>query len=252
MVWRTTTRCVAAIAVVVASVSPVHSTRSSRIVAAVGADPVDEPVDAIDRAATALLPAVRLRVPTSIVVVGDSLSWIGEGSFNTDGRTVSGALHGVGWDSVSVAALVSRSIIYPTDPQYSGLHTVRDLVAAGVQTEAWLIELGTNEMYTMNHCWCTDLAAFETDRIRQLLAEIPEGDIVYWVDPQHFGYPNLIATFDQVTSALVASGELAGVVRWNVVSSAHPPGWFVDDAHLRPDGYAAWFDAIAAVVVPPS
>jgi lysophospholipase L1-like esterase len=169
-------------------------------------------------------------------VIGDSLAAGGSTRLTSE-------LAATGW-TPAVDAKAGRSIVYDTDARYSGVARVNALRDAGIDPRVWLVELGTNDVYFVGLCGCADRVKASEDRIQLMIDAIGPGHEIYWVGPQRFDQSVLTNEFNQALRNKVASGELAGVVDWSVLSQPHRQDWFADEAHLSVDGYTAWLSAI--------
>lgn len=181
--------------------------------------------------------------PFDLAVVGDSLTHAGAASLST---TIAAA----GW-RVHLDGLPSRSISYPADVVYSAVDQVASIKRAGIDPDTWVVQLGTNDLYFIVHCQCADQRQAAIDRIRMMLTAIGPGHRVVWVGVQNFEYPPATTLFNDVLAELVAAGEIDAVVDWETLSADHRDEWFVDDAHLSSDGYAAWVPAIVTALGAP-
>ena len=174
------------------------------------------------------------------MVVGDSLASVGKVG-------LADALASMGWTPL-IDATAGRSIVYEADARFSGVARVSALRAAGIDPRVWVVELGTNDVYFVGLCGCADLVAASDSRIQLMIDAIGPGHEIYWIGPQRFDQRSLTIAFNQALRNKVASGDLAGVVEWSVLSQSHRADWFTDDAHLSPDGYTAWIAAIVATL----
>jgi len=108
-------------------------------------------------------------MPATVAVIGDSIALSAE-------PYVTGALEGLGIEVVAYDAAENRRMVNGSGAVSSGRDAIRDVVAGGAEPELWLVALGTNDVgaFTGREAWQV--------AIDELMAEIPEGADVMWVD----------------------------------------------------------------------
>lgn len=169
-----------------------------------------------------------------VALVGDSLSFQATAAETAE-------LRAAGW-KVTINAEPGRRIAYDANPgPSSGITAVRKIRADGRDPHTWIIELGTNEMWTSAG---RDSNAMRV-LIEQMLHEIGPGHRVVWVNI-HFGTaPEGTAVFNRVLAQV--AGERSDLVVANWADRAGTPGYLVkDQIHLTPAGIAAMGQVVAA------
>lgn len=102
------------------------------------------------------------RAGTSLLMVGDSISFMSL-------EPLHAVLAAEGYTQVTIDAVPGRPIA-------DGVGVVELAVASGARPDVWVIALGTNDLYHG-----TDVPAYRA-LVERLLAQIPEGEPVVWVD----------------------------------------------------------------------
>jgi hypothetical protein len=169
-----------------------------------------------------------------VALVGDSLSVQATAPENAD-------LRAAGW-RVTINAQSGRRIAYDATPgPTSGITAVREIRAGGRDPHTWIIELGTNEMWTSAG---RDPFAMRL-LIDQMLHEIGPGHRVVWVNIHHGAALEGTAVFNLVLAQVAAQRADLVVADW--ADHAATPGYLIDDhIHLTPAGAAAMGRVIAA------
>jgi GDSL-like lipase/acylhydrolase family protein len=169
-----------------------------------------------------------------VALVGDSLSFQATAAETAE-------LRAAGW-KVTIDAEPGRRIAYDANPgPSSGITAVRKLRADGFDPHTWIIELGTNEMWTAAGRDPKAMRAL----IEKMLHEIGPGHRVVWVNI-HFGTaPEGTAVFNRVLAQV--AGERPDLIVANWADRAVTPGYLVhDQIHLTPAGIAAMGQVVAA------
>lgn len=206
--------------------------------------------EAVTVAATAERLDPPARRPETLVVVGDSISFMAGYTFNTGSVTLADTLLAAGWAAVHIDAKPSRSMWYPADTSFSGVHTVQRLRAEGHDPTVWMVQLGTNDVWFIERCRCADMTAFARDRIAAVLDAVGAGVPVYWVNVRRWSNAAALAAVNTALAQLRAEGRIVDVVDWFGLSAGRRQSWFIDSAHLSHAGYAAWLGEVARVVRP--
>jgi lysophospholipase L1-like esterase len=169
------------------------------------------------------------------VIVGDSL---------TGGNTsyIKPVLAAYGLGDVRVEGLSARRIArsYTFDGyRDSGIERVRNLKAAGVKPQLWVIQLGTNDLGSVKNCACADPVAFAGSIIDQLLAEIGPGVPIAWVTVLHWSNWGVAESFNQALRIRAAADPWMAIIRWKEYAAPHPE-WFADNVHPNTPGVVAF------------
>jgi lysophospholipase L1-like esterase len=182
--------------------------------------------------ATAAGPHVVAR--GDVALVGDSLSFQATAEETAE-------LRDAGWN-VTINAEPGRRIADDANPgPTSGITAVRKIRAEGRDPHTWIIELGTNEMWTATGRDPNAMRAL----IEQMLREIGPGHRVVWVNI-HFGTaPEGTAVFNRVLAQVAAQRSDLIVGDW--ADRAVTPGYLIEDQiHLTPAGITAMAQVVAA------
>lgn len=175
--------------------------------------------------------------PGSVAIVGDSLTVSAEEEI-----TAALAMGGVG--EVVFDAAEGRRINHATDGKTSGVTAAEELAAAPGEPDLWVVALGTN-----------DVPGFGPDGYRAdieaLLAEIPSGAPVIWVDAW------IERRIDEARAANAVLREVAAerpgttVIDW--FQFGDDPGLIIDDGiHLTDAGQVRFAEQIALAVTAPT
>jgi hypothetical protein len=146
---------------------------------------------------------------TSVAMVGDSIT---EGSIDALTSTLTGA----GVEDLRIEGKRSRRIDVGNgkgDAPISGVITVYDLLAEGVDPDAWVIELGTNDVGSY------DGAEAYGELIDKILVMLP-GKPLVWVNTYRHDYLDETAVFNEVLAERLATRGNAAVADWFSVASA--------------------------------
>ncbi len=166
-----------------------------------------------------------------LAVVGDSITVGAE-------EELAASLAELGLDDVDIDAESGRRMV-EGDGISSGLDGVAAVLATGDEPDLWVIALGTN-----------DVANYQTEEyagaIEQLLAALPAGAPLVWVDCYLDRYQTESAAFDDVLRFALAARGNATVVDW--ASLASEDGVLTDGVHPSGFGRQAFADRVAAAV----
>ena len=116
----------------------------------------------------------------------------------------------------------------------SGVEGVENVLAEGAPPDLWVIALGTNDVANYQP---PDYAA----AINELVAAIPAGAPILWVDCYLEGYPDLSKQFDTTLRQVLAARGNSRVVDWATVAAEdgvlrdgiHPSGFGIDEFTRR-------------------
>jgi lysophospholipase L1-like esterase len=167
--------------------------------------------------------------PTTLLVLGDSLTW-GTNYFSKSQARLAAANN---FNVVLVDSRWGRRISGLTSTRYSGNAALKQLIADGVRPTAVIVALGTN-----------DVALFTKRReyvtlIQDLMTTI--GDVpVAWVNVHRIDSARTIRGSKRFNAALgqaLANYPLASVFDWAVVAKNNPKVIDPDKIHLTPLGH---------------
>lgn len=167
--------------------------------------------------------------PTTLLVLGDSLTW-GTNYFAKSQARLAAANN---FDVVLVDSRWGRRISGLTSTRYSGNAALKQLIADGVRPTAVIVALGTN-----------DVAIFTKRReystlIQELMTTI--GNVpVAWVNVHRIDSASTIRGSKRFNAALgqaLANYPLASVFDWAVVAKSNPKVIDPDKIHLTPLGH---------------
>ena len=167
--------------------------------------------------------------PTTLLVLGDSLTW-GTNYFAKSQARLAAANN---FDVVLVDSRWGRRISGLTSTRYSGNAALKQLIADGVRPTAVIVALGTN-----------DVAIFTKRReyvtlIRELMTTI--GNVpVAWVNVHRIDSASTIRGSKRFNAALgqaLANYPLANVFDWAEVAKSNPKVVDPDKIHLTPLGH---------------
>ena len=153
-------------------------------------------------------------------MVGDSIT---EGSAGALASTLAGA----GVDDLVIEGKRSRRIEVGNgkgELPLSGIITVYNLLAEGVQPDAWVMELGTNDVGSYSNA---DEYGALIDKITVML---PESTPLIWVNTFRKQYLDDTILFNTVLSGRIEARGNAAIADWFAVASAP------DQNVLRGDG----------------
>jgi lysophospholipase L1-like esterase len=167
--------------------------------------------------------------PTTLLVLGDSLTW-GTNYFSKSQARLAAANN---FNVVLVDSRWGRRISGLTSTRYSGNAALKQLIADGVRPTAVIVALGTNDvaMFTKRREYVT--------LIQELMTTI--GNVpVAWVNVHRIDSTSTIRGSKRFNAALgqvLASYPLASVFDWAVVAKSNPKVIDPDKIHLTPLGH---------------
>lgn|GEM_PF-1822683 len=183
----------------------------------------------------------------SAVIVGDSLT-------GGNASLIRARLADAGVGDVRIEGLSARRIAVSFDFQGrrdSGIERTRTLRAAGVDPDVWLIQLGTNDITSIQNCDCDDLVADAGQLIDSLLAELPDagdetgadaGASIAWVTVSSRERALGTWAFNEALARRAACNPRMSLVDWRA-AVVDRPDWFLDDVHPN----LAGVDALSAL-----
>lgn len=170
-------------------------------------------------------------VPTlDAVIVGDSLTG-GNASY------IRSELDRAGLD-VRVEGLSARRIALSFSfkgYRDSGIERVRRLHADGVKPALWVVQLGTNDLTSVQRCDCPDPVAFAGELIDRLLTEIGSETPIAWVTVVNRNNWDATNAFNQALAQRAAGNPYLVLIRWKQLATPHPE-WFQDSVHPNVPG----------------
>ena len=147
---------------------------------------------------------------TSVAMVGDSIT---EGS----AKVLTSTLAGAGVDDLVIEGKRSRRIEVGNgkgDAPLSGIITVYNLLALGVQPDAWVMQLGTNDVGSYSNA---DEYGALIDKITGML---PDSTPLVWVNTYRKQYLDDTILFNTVLSDRIEARGSAVIADWFTVASA--------------------------------
>ena len=147
---------------------------------------------------------------TSVAMVGDSIT---EGS----AKVLTSTLAGAGVDDLVIEGKRSRRIEVGNgkgDAPLSGIITVYNLLALGVQPDAWVMQLGTNDVGSYSNA---DEYGALIDKITGML---PDSTPLVWVNTYRKQYLDDTILFNTVLSDRIEARRSAAIADWFTVASA--------------------------------
>jgi lysophospholipase L1-like esterase len=162
-----------------------------------------------------VLPALAL---PSVALVGDSISWLSR-------TELEAALTEQGFGRIEFDALSGRRI---AEGESSGLQILDSMIARGVTADAWIIELGTN-----------DLGAYDANGYGELIdlvvEKIPHTSPLVWVDTfSSFNFADA-ELFNEVLRQRMTARGGAAVADWYAKCIEVGPERLIPDG-LHPTG----------------
>ena len=178
--------------------------------------------------------------PPSVAAQGitvDHLAMVGDSITVGAEQELTASLAELEIDDVEIDAEGGRRMVEGSVS--SGVDGVDGILAEGEQPDLWVIALGTN-----------DVANYEpgeyADVIEQVLAAVPAGAPVVWVDSYLDDYQTASAAFDDVLRQVLTARGNASVVDW--ASIASEDGVLSDGIHPSGFGRQAFADRVATAV----
>jgi len=174
---------------------------------------------------TAAKPAAK----TTLLVLGDSLTWGSNYFAKAQARlTAAGNFEVVvvdGWWSRRIGGIISTT--------YSGTNTYKKLVAGGLRPSAVIVGLGTNDVYFLSKR--REYATL----IRELMTTIGNVPVV-WVNVHRVDTPsnvNRSRLFNDTLERVIAEYPLASIFDWASLAKKNPSVMAWDKVHQSPVGY---------------
>jgi lysophospholipase L1-like esterase len=167
--------------------------------------------------------------PTTLLVLGDSLTW-GTNYFSKSQARLAAANN---FDVVLVDSRWGRRVSGLTSTRYSGNAALKQLIADGVRPTAVIVALGTNDvaMFTKRREYVT--------LIQELMTTI--GDVpVAWVNVHRIDSTSTIRgskRFNAAIGQVLANYPLASVFDWAQIAKSNPKVVDPDKIHLTPLGH---------------
>ena len=167
--------------------------------------------------------------PTTLLVLGDSLTW-GANYFSKSQARLAAAKN---FDVVLVDSRWGRRVSGLTSTRYSGNAALKQLIADGVRPTAVIVALGTNDvaMFTKRREYVT--------LIQELMTTI--GNVpVAWVNVHRVDSTNTTRQSQRFNAAIgqvLANYPLASVFDWAQIAKSNPKVVDPDKIHLTPLGH---------------
>ncbi|MEO6491292.1 MAG: hypothetical protein ABIP99_00485 [Ilumatobacteraceae bacterium] len=166
-------------------------------------------------------------------MIGDSLTSFG-------GNATADALAGVGWTNPIVDAFPNRRIDFHSELDlYDGLGAVDAIRDRSGDSQYWIIDLGTNDIWV-------DFGGDHASLIRQMLQRIGPGHRVLWVNVHFPGSRELENEWNSALATVDAESEQMTVFDWASLADEHPEWMSIDMIHHSAEGLLARASAIAA------
>jgi lysophospholipase L1-like esterase len=167
--------------------------------------------------------------PTTLLVLGDSLTW-GANYFSKSQARLAAAKN---FDVVLVDSRWGRRVSGLASTRYSGNAALKQLIADGVRPTAVIVALGTNDvaMFTKRREYVT--------LIQELMTTI--GNVpVAWVNVHRVDSTNTTRQSQRFNAAIgqvLANYPLASVFDWAQIAKSNPKVVDPDKIHLTPLGH---------------
>jgi lysophospholipase L1-like esterase len=179
--------------------------------------------------ATSQVTASRTPAKSTLVVLGDSLTW-GTNHFSKSQSRLTAAKH---FETVIVDSRWGRRISGLSSTRYSGNVAFKQLVTDGVRPSAVIVALGTN-----------DIALLGTRRdyavlIRELMDTIGNVPVV-WVNVHRIDSPMTTSrsrVFNATLERVLAEYPLATTFDWASIAKGNSRVMAFDKIHHSPTGY---------------
>jgi lysophospholipase L1-like esterase len=123
----------------------------------------------------------------------------------------------------------------------SGIARIRSLQDRGIRPKLWVIELGTNDLYSIKRCGCSDPVAFAGALIDRLRAQIGPATPTAWVTVMNRADYDVTNTFNEALRRRAAVDPYFRMIDWATLS-LNQPGWFSDGVHQTIAGLRAFSD----------
>jgi hypothetical protein len=197
--------------------------------------------------ARAFEPAVRMMPPSTrcsaVVMIGDSLTAI-------RAQATPAAFAAIGMP-VHVDAAVSRRVPEEVPNPWSGVKTVRQLKAAGIDAPCWVVALGSNDLFWVNQTpgYGPTPTGTVDNYLDWMLDEIRvDGPRrVWWVNMHHRKFVAESTIFNNRLNERVAADPGLAAIDWFTLSNENRQ-WFQDTVHVNAAGYDARAALVAAAL----
>lgn len=184
-----------------------------------------------------VVPANGQTPQPDAVIVGDSLT-------GGNATYIESSLRSNGLSNVRVEGLSSRKIAVSFQSgRYvdSGIARIRSLQDRGIRPKLWVIELGTNDLYSVKRCGCSDQVAFAGALIDRLRAQIGPATPTAWVTVMDRADYDVTNAFNEALRRRAAAVPYFRIIDWATLSM-NQPGWFSDGVHQTMAGLRAFSD----------
>jgi len=153
-------------------------------------------------------------------MVGDSITFMSR-------EPLGEAFEELGLDVVAIDAQVGRRLTVGTRQLYPGVDVVQ-VMAATQEPDLWVVALGTNDIAKYD-------AEGYAEQIRMLLADVPDGAPLVWVDTWHRDELDATVEYNEVLREVLDDRDDTVVVDW--FSHGDDPGVITGDGvHPTPNG----------------
>lgn len=196
-------------------------------------------ISAVGIAALSLsaVPASGQTPQPDAVIVGDSLT-------GGNATYIENSLRSNGLSNVRVEGLSGRRIAVSFQSRRyvdSGIARIRSLQERGIRPKLWVIELGTNDLWSIERCGCPDPVAFAGALIDRLRAQIGPATPTAWVTVMNRENYDVTNTFNEALRRRAAVDPYFRIIDWATLSMMQP-GWFSDGVHQNMAGLRAFSD----------
>lgn len=184
------------------------------------------------------LPVVPASGQTSqpdAIIVGDSLT-------GGNAAYIENSLRSNGLSNVRVEGLSGRKIAVSFQSGGyvdSGVARIRSLQDRGIRPKLWVIELGTNDLYSIKRCGCSDPVAFAGALIDRLRAQIGPAAPTAWVTVMNRADYGVTNTFNEALRRRAVVDPYFRLIDWATLSMMQPD-WFTDAVHQNMAGLRAF------------
>ncbi len=181
------------------------------------------------------VPASGQTLQPHAVIVGDSLT-------GGNATYIENYLRNNGLPNVRVEGLSGRKIaasFRSSGYVDSGIARIRSLQDRGIRPMLWVIELGTNDLYSVKRCGCPDPVAFAGALIDRLRAQLGPETPTAWVTVMNRADYGATNTFNEALRRRAAVDPYFRLIDWATLSMSQP-GWFIDDVHQNITGLRAF------------
>lgn len=184
-----------------------------------------------------VVPASGQTAQPDAVIVGDSLT-------GGNATYIENSLRSNGLSNVRVEGLSGRKIAESFRSGRdvdSGIARIRSLQDRGIRPKLWVIELGTNDLYSIKRCGCSDPVAFAGALIDRLRAQIGPATPTAWVTVMDRADYDVTNTFNEALRRRAAADPYFRMIDWATLSMMQPE-WFSDGVHPTIAGLRAFSD----------